>query len=55
MNTYNALNQPWKAGSLEIKNRIGVAPITGGAMYRPEGGFTDTAINYFSLRAGPNQ
>lgn len=53
MNTYEALNQPYKIGSLEIKNRYAVSPMTGGptVIYRPEGGYTDTAIRYYTERA----
>ena len=53
MELYAALNQPYKIGNTTIKNRYAVSPITGApdVIYRPEGGYSDTAIAYFTKRA----
>ena len=52
MNKYDVLNQPYKIGPVEIKNRFAVIPMTMGSLsYDEEGGFSDNLINYFELRA----
>ncbi|MBQ6478646.1 MAG: FAD-dependent oxidoreductase [Erysipelotrichaceae bacterium] len=52
MNKYDILNQPYKIGPVEIKNRFVVIPMTMGSLsYDEEGGFSDNLINYFELRA----
>ncbi len=52
MNKYDVLNQPYKIGPVEIKNRFVVIPMTMGSLsYDEEGGFSDNLINYFELRA----
>ncbi len=43
---------PYKIGSVEIRNRFAMIPMTmGGLSYDEEGGFSDNLINYFELRA----
>ena len=51
MSKYDVLGQPLQVGSITLKNRFAVAPVTIGTHYRPEGGYTDTAIQYFAERA----
>lgn len=51
-NNYSALAQPYKIGTVEIKNRFTVAPMTIGALaYDADGGFSENYIHYFELRA----
>ncbi len=52
MGKYDVLGSPYKIGSVEIRNRFAVIPMTmGGLSYDEEGGFSDNLINYFELRA----
>ena len=52
MGKYDILNTPYHIGSVEIKNRFTVAPMTlGGLSYDEDGGFSENFINYFDLRA----
>ena len=44
--------KPYKIGSVEIKNRFAVIPMTMGALtYDEQGGFSDNFIHYLQLRA----
>ena len=52
MSKYDVLNQPYRIGSVEIKNRFAVIPMTMGALtYDEQGGFSDNFIHYLELRA----
>lgn len=51
MEKYPCLGKPLRIGNIEVKNRFCVAPVTIGTHYRPEGGYSDTAIRYFEERA----
>lgn len=51
MGRYDVLGQPLHVGGITLKNRFSVAPVTIGTHYRPEGGYNDTAIQYFAERA----
>lgn len=51
MGKYDVLGTPLQVGSITVKNRFAVAPVTIGTHYRPEGGYNDTAIQYFAERA----
>jgi 2-enoate reductase len=52
MSKYDVFNKPYKIGSVEIKNRFAVIPMTMGELsYDAEGGFSDNFINYLALRA----
>lgn len=45
------LGTPFQIGNLQIKNRFCMAPLGGGQHFRPEGGYTDEAIQYYAERA----
>lgn len=51
MKDYTILKTPIKVGGCLIPTRYIVAPMTGGATNNADSSYTDTAINYFTLRA----
>ncbi len=52
MSKYDVFNTPYRIGSVEIKNRFAVIPMTMGALtYDEGGGFSDNFIHYLELRA----
>ena len=52
MGKYDVFNTPYSIGSVEIKNRFAVIPMTMGALaYDGQGGFSENLIRYFELRA----
>ena len=52
MGKYDVFAKPYKIGSVEIKNRFAVIPMTMGALtYDEQGGFSDNFIHYLQLRA----
>lgn len=51
MGKYDILGTSFQIGRLAIKNRFCMAPLGGGQHFRPEGGYTDEAIQYYVERA----
>lgn len=51
MKDYTILKTPIQVGGCTIPTRYLVAPMTGGATNNSDSSYTDTAINYFALRA----
>ncbi len=51
MKTYPHLSSPIRLGSVEIKNRMFMAPMDTGFGNTPWGGFTPEGIEYFARRA----
>lgn len=51
MKKYNNLFQPMKIGKLEIKNRIGMAPMAPSGMCTPDNCFNQRAVDYYVERA----
>lgn len=51
MKKYSSLFQPMKIGQLEIKNRIGMAPMAPSGMCTPDNCFNQRAVDYYVERA----
>ena len=48
---FENLGKPFQIGKVTVKNRFAMAPMGGNSHYRPQGGFSDNAIEYFTERA----
>lgn len=48
---FPALSSPFKIGSVTIKNRFVMAPVTTGSYLNPDGSFSPAGIDYFVRRA----